>query len=156
VSFEAAASLLRGDTAAFAVVGNVGKLRRKVGDRATVFELASVFVDGRPFLTVVGNRPRLAWEDTLATRVGPLVVTLRHVGLGAAWDATLGMAPRDDRGSAVIENTSAEPQHVRIRLRGRPDASRTLEPSETWQVDLGASAQADAPASSAPASTTRG
>jgi hypothetical protein len=156
VSFGAAASLLRGDTAAFAVVGDAERLRRKVGDGSAVFEVASVMHDGRPFITIVGNRPRLAWEDTLATRVGPLVVTLRHVGLGAAWDATVGVSPRDADGSAVIKNASAVPQRVRVRPGRRPEVSRMLEPSETWQVEVGRSADAGTSAASPADSPGRG
>lgn len=133
VSIADAAALLRGPTAAYVVVRDIRVLERTVG--TAVHELLHEDVPGTPMPYLVANRPALAWDGPVATRVGPFVVTTRGLGLAAAWDGRIALASRGVPGEGVVENASAVPQPLRLHVAGLDEGSRVLAPGETWRVD---------------------
>ena len=137
VSVDEAAALLRGDTAAFVVTAHLPKLFRALGTGGPPVHLVARADDhGVPYLFVVSNRPALATYPRIATRVGPLLVTLSNVRLGPTWDNVLDLGRGQDAGGAVIENVSTEPQDVRVRVAGGDGESRRLVPGESWRIDV--------------------
>jgi 4-amino-4-deoxy-L-arabinose transferase-like glycosyltransferase len=137
VSFDEAARLLRGDTAAFVVVGSVKRLRTALGaDSPPPHELARALDAGKPYLHLVSNRPALTARDPTATRVGPLVVTLTGAHLRAAWDNRLALARGDGAGSALIENVSDRRQDVTVRIDRAASSAHVLGPGEAWRIEV--------------------
>ncbi len=138
VTIAEAASLLRGDAAAFVVVRNLAALRRALGaDASRLHALVQAGGTDVPATYVVGNRPTLAWTDPLATRIGALEVRLTGAVLGPAWKGTLALRSRTraDAGVADIVNASNEAQRVQVRLGARSE-TRTLGVDETWHVEV--------------------
>jgi 4-amino-4-deoxy-L-arabinose transferase-like glycosyltransferase len=137
VSVDEAAALLRGDAAAFVVTARLPRLVRALGTGGPPVHLVARAADhGVPHLFVVSNRPVLATYPRIATRVGPLLVTLSSVHLGPTWDNVLDLGRGRDAGDAVIENVSTEPQDVRVRVDGGNGESRRLAPGDSWRIDV--------------------
>jgi 4-amino-4-deoxy-L-arabinose transferase-like glycosyltransferase len=135
VSVDDAAALLRGDAAAFVVTAHLPKLTRALGtDAASVHVVALAGSRGTPYLVVVSNRSALLAYPRMATRVGPLVVTLSGVGLGPTWDNVVDLQSGRRAGDAVIDNVSGESQDVRVSVDGHPRASRRLASGESWTL----------------------
>jgi hypothetical protein len=72
----------------------------------------------------------------MATRVGPLVVTLSGVRLGPTWDNVLDLRRGRNSGDGVVENVSAEPQDVHVRVDGGRLESRRLALGESWRIHV--------------------
>jgi hypothetical protein len=135
VSADEAAALLRGEDAAFVVTARRPKLTRALGaDAASVHVVASAGETAAPYLVVMSNRPALAAYPRMATRVGPLVVTLSGVGLGPTWDNVLDLQSAGAPGNVVITNVSEASQDVQVRVDGRGRARRRLAPGESWEL----------------------
>jgi Dolichyl-phosphate-mannose-protein mannosyltransferase len=135
-SFRQAAALLAGDAAAFAVVENVGKLRAALVPRVKLSEVATAVVDGRPWLRVVSNRPRLEASDPTATFIGPLLVRMTAADLDSAWGHVMAFRRRGPEAAVTLVNTGAVPMTVRIRFpdaEGSSSVERTLDAGEVWQ-----------------------
>jgi 4-amino-4-deoxy-L-arabinose transferase-like glycosyltransferase len=137
VSVDEAAALLRGEAAAFVVTAHLPKLRRALGAGGPpVHVLARAADPGVSYLVLVSNRPVLASYAPSATRVGPLVVTLSGVRLGPTWDNVLDLRRGRNAGDGVVENVSAEPQDVHVRVDGGRRESRRLAPGESWPIHI--------------------
>ncbi|HEY3189098.1 MAG TPA: glycosyltransferase family 39 protein [Solirubrobacteraceae bacterium] len=137
VTYPEAAELLRGGAAAFVVVGDLEQLRRALGtDSSPLHELAHA-ADGRTtYLSLVGNRPHLVWDEPIATRVGTLRLTLTGARLGATWDDTVVVTPRYPGGVAIVENGSDAARVVHVGVDGTRPQSRQLSPGASWRVEL--------------------
>jgi hypothetical protein len=139
VTTTEAADLLRGDGAAFVVVGDVPALRRAVGESTTLHELERVpAMANFPQLVLVGNRARLAWGEPTATRVGSLHVTLTDVGLGPTWDNTIVLVPRSSRGLAVVANPSPDVRRSRVWIDRRDVTATVLRPGGVLLIGVSA------------------
>jgi 4-amino-4-deoxy-L-arabinose transferase-like glycosyltransferase len=134
-SFEEAARLLRGETAAFVVVGALRRLQRVVGPETPLHEIARAADGATVYVHLVGNRERLSVVSPVATAVGPLVLRLNGARLGPTWDNRLVIAGA--RGAeALVENASARPQDVAVQIEGAETRTRTLAPDETWRIEV--------------------
>ena len=116
--------------------GSVGVLLAGLGLAAVAWE----HLAGRrkplrgSHVTGIGLRTAVAAYPRMATRVGPLVVTLSGVRLGPAWDNVIDLRSSRRAGDTVIDNVSGESQEVQVRIDGRPRASRRLAAGESWTL----------------------
>ncbi len=136
VSLDRAAVLLAGDAAAFAVVENLARLRQAVGPHVELYEVATAAVDGRPWLRVMANRPRLERTDPTSTFIGPLLVRMIALDLDSAGRSTIAFRRRGPDAAATLVNVGGSPTSVRVRFldAGGWSVERTLEAGESWQL----------------------
>jgi hypothetical protein len=143
VSYERAARLLAGDAAAFAVVENVRRLRATLPSHAELYEVATAALDGKPWLRVLANRPRLEQADPTATLLGPLLVRMAGVDLDSAWGDEIVFRPRGPDAAVTLVNTDSAPATIRVRFGGAGASAveRTLAPGESWEMGTSPSAR---------------
>jgi 4-amino-4-deoxy-L-arabinose transferase-like glycosyltransferase len=137
VSFDQAAFLLAGDAAAFAVVENDARLRKALGPRAALYEVAAAALDGRPWLRVVANRPRLAQTDPTSTFLGPVLVRMTALDLDSdSVGGTIAFKRRGPDAAAVLVNVGTVPRSLRVRFldAGGRFVERTLDAGDAWQL----------------------
>lgn len=140
VSVDRAARLLEGDAAAFVVVERTRRLRAALGPRAgSVTEVASSTVDGRPYIRIIANRPRLERVDPIATYVGPVLVRMVDVDLASSWGDELVFRRRGAAAAVTLVNVGTSATSLRVRFLDRPalpSVQRTLEGGETWRLAM--------------------
>jgi len=138
VSVDRAAYLLAGDTAAFVVVEDPGRLRKALGPRVELHEVAVAAVDGRPWLRVMANRPRLERSDPVSTFVGPVLLRMSGVDLdSASHGSTIAFRRRAPDGTLTVVNAAVVPTTISVRLLDTDgwSAERTLVAGESWSLD---------------------
>ena len=144
---ERAAELLKGNVAAFVVVGDTNKyqlIRELVGTNGPLHELRYVSA-GRgnyPFW-LISNHPRLEWTERTASLVGPLRIETRDARPVRTRGGEMLFERMSERGAMTLTNEASEPQSVRLRLTSHgPDLiqERLLQPGETWQAGIPESA----------------
>lgn len=140
VSYAEAATLLRGDAAAFVVVASAPRLRQLLGpDGAALYEVAGVRDGSVPHLSVLSNRPTLDWVDPVTARMGPIVMRLEGVRLSRATAHELVLSRGTRGGVATVTNASDEPAPLRVLgERGTDFGHRDgmLGPGESWRFDV--------------------
>jgi hypothetical protein len=152
VSLDRAAFLLAGDAAAFVVVENLGRLRKALGPRVKLYEVATATLDGRPWLRVVANRPRLEQTDPTSTFIGPLLVRMIALDLYSVGGSAIDFKRRGPDAAATLVNAGTVPTTVRVRFldAGGSSVERTLGAGQSWQLRAAALPAPPAPAASRP------
>ena len=134
VSFKQAAALLAGDTPAYVVVQDLARLDAAMGDRSgSLTQVATVSVDGHPYLHIVANRQRLERTAAVATDVGPVRVELVDADLAPAPADEVAVRRRGLDAAVTLENRQSTPTTVRVRfpdLSWLPASEQTLAPGE--------------------------
>ena len=134
IPLEEAADLLRGEEAAFVVIGPSHDVLAQLAARPLTV-LYRWPATGSPQIRIVSNRPRLEWPDRTAVAVEGLRVRMQaahlaHVGGGEL----VFLAGRD--GTVSVTNRTAGDRTVRVRLArpGVPDAisEQRLPPGASW------------------------
>jgi Dolichyl-phosphate-mannose-protein mannosyltransferase len=136
VSYETAADLLRRDEAVVVAVDDPARLRRALGTASAVHEIARAADDRTAYLHLVGNRARVAHDDSTAVGMGGLIVTLHGVRLGPTSDDALVVYKGIRAGSAVVQNDSSGAQKVAVAIGTSPSTSAVLEPGGAWRIDV--------------------
>jgi hypothetical protein len=141
VPTDRAAELLKGDVAAFVVVGGTNKyqrLRELVGTNGPLHELRHVSAGlGKYPFWLVSNHPRLEWTERTVSLTGPLRIETRDARPVRTRGGEMLFERLSDHGAMILSNESLEPQPVRLRLTGHgPDLSeeRRLQPGEIWRI----------------------
>jgi hypothetical protein len=144
VSLDRAAFLLAGDAAAFVVVENLGRLRKALGPRVKLYEVATATLDGRPWLRVVANRPRLEQTDPTSTFIGPLLVRMIALDLYSVGGSAIDFKRRGPDAAATLVNAGTVPTTVRVRFldAGGSSVERTLGAGQSWQLRAAALSRA--------------
>jgi len=145
VSFERAATLLRGDATAWVVVCDVAGLQKQLGpDADRLYEVLRWPVAGKPLIQVLGNRPLPVTNQPVALLLGPLRVELQSFRLerpriNYRYGIELSLRGSPAQGRLRVENQGSSPQRVRIRLldaksgeAGVP-TERSLSPGAVWE-----------------------
>ena len=140
VSADRAAELLKGDAAAFVVVGDAEKyqrIRERVGTNGHLHELRHVSVGrGKNPFWLLSNQPRLEWSERIASLSGALRVETHEARFVKTRGGEMRFERLSARGETIFSNESKEPQIVRLKVTGHgPDLmeERILEPGATWQ-----------------------
>jgi dolichyl-phosphate-mannose-protein mannosyltransferase len=136
VSYEAAAALLRGDTAAVVAVANGPRLRRIVGPGSTLHDLGEAVDGGTTYLHLLANRATLDPEEATAVGVGSLIVTLHAVHLGPTWNDEIVLHRGPHPGKAAIDNATGEARTVTVQVGTSPSASSILAPGAQWRIEV--------------------
>jgi 4-amino-4-deoxy-L-arabinose transferase-like glycosyltransferase len=140
VTWQQAAALLRDDAPVYVVVHDVARLRRQVGSEPPpLYDVAECSLGSTSYVTIVSNRPALAWSDPIAMGLGPLRLRLRGVRVGPTQDGRIVLKLGDDSANASIVNGASEPTAVVLDLSGHALPSRQtrrLAAGEMWQVPL--------------------
>jgi hypothetical protein len=135
VSYEEAATLLRGDAAAFVAVGDEQRLRRALGpDAPAVYEVARTPPGDVSHLGIVSNHSTLEWLDPMETRIGPMIVHLDDVRLRRATSRELVLSPGGRGGLVTVVNSSSDPRSLRIRVEGDGLHVKTIAAGESWRL----------------------
>lgn len=153
VRAERAAELLKGNVAAFVVVGDEEKykrIRELVGTNGSLRELRYVSAGrGKYPFWLVSNHPRLEWTERTTSLTGPLRVETRDARPVRTRGGQMLFERTSEHGATTFSNEAEEPQTVRLRLTSHgPDLTeeRLLQPGETWSIgSAGNSASVPAP-----------
>ncbi|HUJ10131.1 MAG TPA: glycosyltransferase family 39 protein [Verrucomicrobiae bacterium] len=139
VSTERAAELLRGNSAAFVVVGDWSKLKKLLGTAATsVHELAGWPASEQPFVRIVSNHPRLEWTSDMVAAWGTLRLEIEKSRLTYATETEFSLRSEDPHGAVAVTNESEMPRRVRARITGNgwtASGERLLAKGETLRVE---------------------
>lgn len=143
-SFERAAALLRGGAGALVVVRDVDRLRKQMGpDADRLHEILRLPPTGEPWIQVLGNQPQPLTNQPVALLLGPLRVELdslrlQRLRINYRHGIDLFVHGNPAPGKLRVENQSASPQWVRLRLieakSGRviTETKRSLAPGTVW------------------------
>ncbi|MBE7502064.1 MAG: glycosyltransferase family 39 protein [Verrucomicrobiales bacterium] len=142
VSPALAAQLLSGDAACFVAVADFADLEELRPPAQGWHELARAPAEGEPFIRLLGNRPSLAREDTMAVAVGPVSVQLTGATLVTAnWlDFTFATPAGGAGGVVTLHNHAPRAVTVGVHWQGEANRAarrRVLGPGESWEVRRG-------------------
>jgi 4-amino-4-deoxy-L-arabinose transferase-like glycosyltransferase len=144
---ERAAELLKGEVAAFVVIGDTNKyqrIRELVGTNGPLHELRYVSAGrGKYPFWLVSNHPRLEWTERTASLDGSLRVETRQARPIKTRGGEMRFQRLSENGAATFSNEDSEPLSVRLRLSGHgPELAeqRLLQPGESWRIGAAGSA----------------
>lgn len=129
-----AAKFLQGEEACFVAVQNLESLRRNLPNDFALHELAHQPADGKPFVSLVSNRPTLAASPAVSVGIGSLAVELQGMALRRASWNDLFLQPLRAGATTTVRDTAAEPVWVGYRLTRGPVERRRLAPGESWTI----------------------
>jgi 4-amino-4-deoxy-L-arabinose transferase-like glycosyltransferase len=146
VSFERAASLLRGSAAAWVAVHEFAGLQKELGpDTNSLHEVLRWPLAGEPLIRIVGNRPLPVTNQPVAMLLGPLRLEaqtfhLEHPRINYRRGIEMDVLGGAAQGRLRIENQGPSPQMVRLRMFDPASAvaptqvQSNLPPGAVWSL----------------------
>jgi hypothetical protein len=136
---ERIAKLLQGNPAAFVWISDNLELSSLTNGPNPVYTLRHVPLTKRTGLTLLGNRPALQREESMALCLGPLDVQFHHLIPVHLADQQMTFRPSaaNTSPSVQIRNTSSSATRTRVRLNPSETWQQTrIDPGQIWRLEL--------------------